>query len=638
MANARTPLEAIAELVWNAFDSDATKVVVSFSTNALDALDEIRITDNGHGIFHSDAKQLFGNLGESWKRAKRRTDGGRVLHGKQGRGRFKAFFLGSGASWNTTYRAADGALFDFSITGDYATLNAFTVSAPTPAKGSATGTEVVIRNPHRNFRALLEEEVRIQAAQLFGAYLAAYPLLSIVFNGEPIDPQTAQTRFAEVNLDLAIPGGPTIPAALRIIEWKQETDRLLHLCDGSGVSFHSVGLGSGLRAKGFNFTAYLKADLVRELDKDNRLELGELDESVKTLVHTARETLRAYFKKRELEESSALVARWQAENVYPYEQNGGSEPVEAVERQVFDILAANVSGYLKSFEGLDQATRRFTFRLIAHALRENPESICSLITEGLDLNKEDQENLARLFETTSLAQIISSAQVIRSRLGFLRELEVLVSATGTKEQLLERNQLHRILEKQTWLFDEGFQLAASDEGLEAVLKKHLGLLGDRVDSAPTPGSTEETLRGCRDLMLNRTAQPRAGEYDNLVVELKRPSQQIAPAVLAQARQYATTVAADKRFLNTKTRWVFWIVGNLRTDEATLEVEQNGPGEGIVLEQGNVTVRSKTWAELIESARVRLGYCQQQLVIQAERDSAKSCLSRYHEKYLPTPQR
>ena len=108
--------------------------------------------------------------------------------------------------------------------------------------------------------------------------------------------------------------------------------------------------------------------------------------------------------------------------------------------------------------------------------------------------------------------------------------------------------------------------------------------------------------------------------------------------MAQARQYATTVAADKRFLNTKTRWVFWIVGNLRTDEATLEVEQNGPGEGIVLEQGNVTVRSKTWAELIESARVRLGYCQQQLVIQAERDSAKSCLSRYHEKYLPTPQR
>jgi hypothetical protein len=636
MANARTPLEAIAELVWNAFDSDATKVVVSFTTNALEALDEIRITDNGHGVFHSDAKQLFGNLGESWKRAKRRTDGGRTIHGKQGRGRFKAFYLGSGASWNTTYRMTDGTLYDYSIAGDYATLNAFTVSAPMPAKGNSTGTEVVIRNPHRNFRALLEDDVRTLAAQLFGAYLTAYPFVSVVFNGRLIDPQVVQARSTEVNLDLLLPDGATVPAALRVIEWKHETDRMLHLCDGSGVSFHSVGLGSGLRAKGFNFTAYLKTDLVRELDKENRLELDDLDEVVKTLVHSARETLRAYFKKRELEESSALVVRWQAENIYPYEEKAQLELLDSVERQVFDILAANVAGYLKSFEGLDQATKRFTFRLIAHSLRANPDGIRNLITESLNLNKEDQENLSRLLGTTSLSQIIYSAQVIRSRLGFLSELEQFTSATGTKEQLLERNQLHKILEKETWLFDESFQLGAGEEVLDAVLKKHLGLLGDRADSAATAGS-EDGLRGCRDLMLNRTVQIRAGEYENLVVDLKRPSLRIDPAVLAQARQYATTVSADKRFQSAKTRWLFWVVGNVRSEEATLELEQNGPSEGIVLEQGNVTVLTKTWAELIDSARVSLGYCQRQLAIQAEREAAKSCLSRYHEKYLPAPQ-
>ncbi|MBK8477105.1 MAG: ATP-binding protein [Opitutaceae bacterium] len=413
LANARTPLEAIAELVWNAFDADATTVTVSFTTNALDALDEIRVTDNGHGIFHRDAKQLFGNLGDSWKRSKRRTDGGRSIHGKQGKGRFKAFFLGTGATWNTTFRLEDGSLYDYSITGDYATLNAFTVSAPTPAQGIATGTEVVIRNPHRNFRSLLEDEVRLLAAQHFGAYLTEYPSLSLIFNGERIDPQVAQARSTEVNLELAMPDGQTLPAALRIIEWKQETDRLLHLCDDSGVSCHSVVLGPGLKAKGFSFTAYLKTALVRELDRQHRLELDDLDENVKTLVQAGRDTLRAYFKQREIEESSGLVARWQSEGVYPYE-DGQLGPVESPERQVFDSLASTLSGHLKAFEGLDPAAKRFTFRLMAHALRENPAAIRSLITEGLNLNKADQDHLAAVFGKSPLPQLASSTQVIRT--------------------------------------------------------------------------------------------------------------------------------------------------------------------------------------------------------------------------------
>lgn len=634
MANARTPLEAIAELVWNAFDADATTVTVSFTTNALEALDEIRVTDNGHGVFHPDAKQLFGNLGDSWKRAKRRTDGGRSIHGKQGKGRFKAFYLGSGASWNTTYRLEDGTLYDYSITGEYATLNAFTVSTPTPAQGTATGTEVVILNPHRNFRSLLENEVRMLAAQHFGAYLTEYPSLSLIFNGERVNPQVAQTRSSEVNLDLAMPDGKTIPAGLRIIEWKHETDRLLHLCDGSGASCHSVVLGSGLRAKGFNFTAYLKTDLVRDLNQQNRLELDDLDENVKALIHAGRETLRSYFKKRELEESSALVVRWQAEKVYPYEEHGQLGPVESAERQVFDILAANVSGYLKSFEGLDQAAKRFTFRLIAHALRENPESIRSLITEGLNLNKEDQDNLASLFGKTNLAQLIASAQIIRHRLDFLQDLERLVAAPDAKALSLERDQLHKILEKETWLFTEDFQVAASEEWLDAVLSKHLGIWGDRADPANTPDATDGR-RGRRDLMLSRTIQPRTGEYEHLVIELKRPAQAINAAMLAQAQQYATTVAADARFLNTNTRWQFWIVGSARTNETVLPAGQDGPSRGIVLQQDRISVRAATWSELIDSARARLGHCQQQLALQTERDSTQTCLKRIHEKYLPT---
>lgn len=634
MANARTPLEAVAELVWNALDADAKKVTVSLSTGPLDTIDEIRITDNGHGIFHPDAKQLFGNLGESWKRSKRRTDGGRGIHGKNGKGRFKAFFLGGSARWQTTYRAPDGKLYDYAISGALSTLDAFTVSAPKPAKGTETGTEVVITNVHRNFRSLADEETANAAAQLFGAYLTEYPFVELILNGAKVDPSMAQIRTAESKFQIQLPNGKTLPVALRIIEWKHDTDRMLHLCDEGGVSFHSLILGPAVKAKGFNFTAYLKTDIIRELDKQNRLELGDLDETVKALVHGSKDALRTYFKKREAEESSALITKWKAENIYPYDESSGLGPVETAERQVFDILAANVHEYLKAFDELDQASKRFTFRLLAQAVKENPESLQTIITEVLNLNKEDQDNLAELLKKTTLSRIISSARIVSNRLSFLRGLELLVFDKDSKEQLLERDQLHKILEKEAWLFDENFQLAGSEEWLEDVLQKHLSILGERSDASEDPIADDAGKRGRVDLMLNRTLQPKAGEFEHLIVELKRPKKKIDQEVLGQVKKYASAVSKDERFLKTKTRWQFWAIGNELTDDAMLEADQDGREHGLVLRRGNITVWAKSWGELIDAARARLSFFQQQLTIQADRDSAKVYLTQYHEKYLP----
>eukprot|EP01012_Entosiphon_sulcatum_P065094 TRINITY_DN93956_c0_g1_i1.p1 TRINITY_DN93956_c0_g1~~TRINITY_DN93956_c0_g1_i1.p1 ORF type:complete len:703 (+),score=98.65 TRINITY_DN93956_c0_g1_i1:129-2237(+) len=634
LSNARTPLDALAELIWNAFDADSTKVVVSFEENALGSLDVIRITDNGHGIFQPDAKKLFGDLGDSWKKSKRRTDGGRGIHGKNGKGRFKGFYLGSLVRWQTTYRALDGKLYDYTISGDLSKLEGFDPSDPKPAKGTTTGTEVVIQNPHRNFRSLIDEEARLAIAQLFGAYLTEYPSVHLVYNGERVDPKTAQVRTAEVKFDAAMPNGGTLPVSLRIIEWKQDTDRMLHLCDGGGVSLSSQILGPAVKAKGFNFTAYLKADVVRDLDKENRLELGDLDPTVKALTQAGKDTLRTYFKKREQEEASALVAKWKAEKIYPYEEKEAIDPVEFAERQVFDILAANVTEYLKTFDENDTSSKRFTFRLIAQAVRENPESLQKIISDVLNLNKEDQDNLAELLKKTTLPQIIASAQIVSNRLNFLRGLEILIFDKEAKEQLLERDQLHKILEKEAWLFDENFHLAASEQWLEDVLNKHLALLGERADPLDAQITTEAGKRGRIDLMLNRTVQPRKGEYEHLVIELKRPSKTIDLAVLAQVKQYAGAVARDDRFLNTKTRWQFWVIGNAFTDDASAEADQDGREKGIVHQKGNIVVRAKSWGEMIDGARARLSFYQQQLAFEADRDSAKTYLARYHEKYLP----
>ena len=103
-----SPLQALEELVWNALDADARDVRIDLLTNPLGAVEAVRISDDGTGIDVLRADATFGGLGGSWKRTGGETPlAHRRLHGRHGRGRFKAFALGTSVEWRTTMRIGD---------------------------------------------------------------------------------------------------------------------------------------------------------------------------------------------------------------------------------------------------------------------------------------------------------------------------------------------------------------------------------------------------------------------------------------------------------------------------------------------------------------------------------------------------
>ena len=61
------PVQALAEFIWNGLDADASKVDVSLVEGDLGGLSEIVIRDNGTGMEHARAPELFRSLGGSWK-------------------------------------------------------------------------------------------------------------------------------------------------------------------------------------------------------------------------------------------------------------------------------------------------------------------------------------------------------------------------------------------------------------------------------------------------------------------------------------------------------------------------------------------------------------------------------------------
>jgi len=633
---ATRPLAALAELVWNGFDADANQVEVHLDLNDMGGLQTIRVRDYGYGIDYTKVETFFGSLGDSWKKEGGRRNG-RALHGKNGKGRFKAFALGDHVEWNTTYRH-NGKVYFYKITGKMGTLDDFEMTDPIEADGKQIGTEVVVYNLTRNFRSLQNDSAPLELAKLFAVYLTENPSLRFNYDGISVDPKSVQNCCGDFSLGAVELGdGRKVDVALSIIEWSIPTDRVLHLCDASGISLHELESGKQIRAPGFHFTGYVKSDHFRELDKSNQLALAEMHPDVLAIVKVAKNKIKEHFRHRLVEDQSKIIDRWKQEQIYPYDDKINLNPVEVAERQVFDILAVNVQSYLPLFDVADVKSRKFTFRLLAQAIRENPESVQKIIAEVLGLKKDEQDDLAELLKQTSLSSIISSARIVANRLDFLNGLENLLFDKESKKKLLERDQLHKILENEAWLFDEEFSLAGSELRLEEVLNQHLDKLGKREDD-PDPVEVGEGKTGRVDLMLQKAIQPRTGEYDYLIVELKRPSKKIDGDVLMQIKQYARAVARDERFRDIKIRWKFVAISNDLDDFAKSESRQRDRQRGIVSDDAelNITVWARSWAEVINDARARLRFVNTQLDYEANRESAKAYLKKTHAKFIPDP--
>jgi phosphoglycerate-specific signal transduction histidine kinase len=77
------PIAAVAELIWNAVDADATHVEVEVDADEF-AMRSVTVRDNGHGMPHEMVATLFGRLGGSRKvqgsRSKLKSS---FLHGKR---------------------------------------------------------------------------------------------------------------------------------------------------------------------------------------------------------------------------------------------------------------------------------------------------------------------------------------------------------------------------------------------------------------------------------------------------------------------------------------------------------------------------------------------------------------------------
>ena len=305
-------------------------------------------------------------------------------------------------------------------------------------------------------------------------------------------------------------------------------------------------------------------------------------------------------------------------------------------RAPLTITALNVATYLPKFQEAEPKTKQLQLRFLRHAIETGPEEALRFLTEVLDLPPERRQELAAFLDRTTLSEIISATKQITDRLEFLQGLQELIFSPEFHKLTKERTQLHRILAPNAWIFGEQYHLAVDDQNLTAVLRHHLKLLGDAV-VVDDPVKREDGTDGVVDLMFSRCiAQPGITDREHLVVELKRPSVPIGTKEADQIESYATAVALDPRFRDTKTRWVFWAVSTDISDTIRRRSTQRDRAKGILYQSDDapiITIWVKSWAEIIEDALARMRFFQGRLRYTPDRDASLQHLRTTYEKHV-----
>lgn len=625
LAHRDQPVAAIIELIWNFLDAEAHQVNVVIERDMMDAVQTIRVEDDGHGIAPEAVPSAFEHLGGSWKAtAKVSPNLKRRMNGSNGQGRIRGFALGNSISWTTVARDTTGVLRRTTVSGRASDPTNFDPTETRIIGEESTGTVFVAEDPAKHVNRITADGARPRITATFALFLTSNPDVTIRFDGPHLDPVSAERHRA----DYTLPGfakAEQDPPLLRIIEWSTDPGRAIHLCALSGSVLETIS--PDIHTPGYNYTAYV---MWEEFGKrTDELLLAELQAGeFADLIATVRDQIKAHFHTRDAERRAEQVQKWKAEGDYPYEGEPQSE-AERAERETFDYVATTVARKIPK----SQIGRRTTLGLLKVAVANEPSSVPQILDQLMPLPKREQDDLARLLVRTSMSKLIEANTILTNRLDFLAMLREMVFDTETSKRVKERRELHKILERELWVFGDEYALLASDKGLDEVLARHIATLRPQKSGRPKARSSVRRADGSRGIVDLMLSQQRRGvdRREHLVVELKRPSVTITQTEVAQIKSYAEAVASDPQFNAINVHWDFWVISSELEKTVARDANESGRALGQIAEwNDNIRIWAKTWSQVIDECETRLRHFKDALEYDASKEHAADYINRAHE--------
>jgi RecB family endonuclease NucS len=581
----RGPVPALAELIANAWDADASKVelFVPFDTGVKDKTIEAR--DDGRGMTWDDVQSAYLVVGRDKRKAEGgKTAGGRLLMGRKGLGKLAGFGIARVVEVRTV---RDRHLTHFEMDFEDMTKGgeAEMVENYEPRVladreiDERNGTTIKLRELQLS-RSIGRDQFRESMARRFSILQSGF---EVVLNGEPLDPYQVDLQF---RFDGAQDGWEDVPGVGQVRWWMGFTEKPIQAEPARGIAiivrkrmaqtpfFFDLSGGAYGQAGMQYMTGEVVANQLDDrddyvgTDRQGILWAEPLPSALlKWGEVKVRELLRKWSEERAKKNEEALVRLVVPDGDSVETRLSRLQPSEQKEaRQIIRRLA--------SIESVTNEPDRAR-DLLDMVLRAFEDTAFFTLLRALsNVDQAARGEVLRLVTELDVFETVKMAEVVRARVGVIHKFQEMIHS-----DVPEKPDMQDFLYKHPWLINPEWTPSHNEKALETLIIEHFKL---------DPNADPES-----DKRIDFFCIGQRGHF--LVVEVKRPSKVLGEKEITQAmnyvgylRQHAPTSGQSR----TPNHYEGVLVGSHVSPDAGVRWRE-------MAAQNGVTVR--TWTELLEVA-------------------------------------
>ena len=628
----RDTFTAFCELLNNSLQAKATRIdlVIDYTGSAASrtSLTRIEVTDNGQGVSASEFEDKILLIGTNVKK-----DG-------QGVGRFGALQLGEKMT-------IDSVAFDpagHHYTRIHFPLDTSAISSALSKVNLEYDVETLKKKTNPYYRVTIEKlhhnkQGKIHLRNKISEKFSSEAIRQSLFEKYPLQIFHREVEFtingATLNPTSFVVGQPTLKKTMYIDLKGTEHLFDIHFYQVQSdlhkvkVFFYIDNAGIKSVAQEFTYSSdwytpdlgtwfiyldapFFSSDLFRNIDLDS---LG--DEEIKNLKEFIKDNVNDFFKANN-KRFEKFIAGLERDSSYP---KSFETPMSDSRELVFQKIAYIVEDEYKLMDQKNEKIRGLFYSLIDKALANG--HVEEVFTKVADLSDDNMRKFHQLLEQTELENIIAFSSAVAAKLQFIDFLHELTYGDVSRV-LLERSQLHKIIERELWLFGEAYNGCPhlwSDKKIGNILEELRQKFLDYPPSKEDGNLIQEVdgLDNITDLFFLNEKVLDNEDREIMVVELKSPRCAIGKKELQQIDEYAFTVESYPGLPKENTRYKFILVSSRLTPYAKSKLKSSREKYSIPFlydrKAGkNIEVYVVEWSELIELNRRKLGYLSSKLEV------------------------
>lgn len=348
------------------------------------------------------------------------------------------------------------------------------------------------------------------------------------------------------------------------------------------------------------------SDLFRNIDVE---EWG--GDELANIKKFVKDNVDSFFRDRN-ERFNNFVLKLEKDESNPFKSRANSVPSQAI---VFKKIAFLIEDEYHLLENQDR-TKDVVYPLLDEAISNG--QIRSIFEKVVKLSPAAIVKLNALLDKTDLENIIHFATEVAKKKQFLDFFHDIVYGDISKV-LQERSQLHKIVEKQLWLFGEQYSntpILWSDKKIgniiEDLRKEHFDYQptkedGNLIEDTVYPGVDDIT-----DLFILNEKVNDDESREILIVELKSPKCAISQKEIGQIDRYAYTVEQNPALPRDKVKYKVILVSSKLTSFAKSKMQSSFETYRVPFlydkKKGkDIELYVMEWSEIIELNKRKLKY-------------------------------